>query len=290
VLRYHAHGKINLYLDVLDRRADGFTNIETLFQTLSLHDVLTFQARAAGIELTCDHPDVGPPEKNLAYRAAALLQAHTGCTQGVAIHIAKRIPVAGGMAGGSTDAAAALVACNRLWDLGLDTPQLCALALDLGSDVPYCVLGGTAAATGRGEELTPLPTAPAAWFVLVHPPLLVSAGYVYGHPQLTRSAEQPVQGRTPAFTRALESLAHGDLPAVIFNRMESAVFHDHPELAETCARLRALGCPAAAMSGSGPTLFGLCHDEAHAREVQAGLTGQHTSIAHTVNAGIVAVA
>lgn len=289
VLRYSAHGKINLYLDVLDRRPDGFTNIETIFQSLSLHDELRFETRPKGIALTCDHPDVGPATRNLAYRAAALLQAHTGTSAGVAIHIEKQIPVAGGMAGGSADGAAALVACNALWELGLTVEELAVLALELGSDVPYCILGGTAAATGRGEVLTPLSAAPPAWFVLVHPPLLVSAGYVYGHPRLERSEETPCDGRTPAFSRALLHLAEGDLPGMIFNRMESAVFHDHPELADICARLRGLGCSAAAMSGSGPTLFGLCRDETHARAVCADLPGQRCSVAHSVDVGVVPI-
>lgn len=289
-IRFHAHGKINLYLDVLDRRDDGFTNIETIFQSVSARDTLTFTARADGrIAVTCDHAEVGPPDRNLAHRAAALLRARAGIGAGVAIHIEKRLPVAGGMAGGSVDGAAALVACNALWDTRLGLDELDALARELGSDVPYCLRGGTVAATGRGELLAPLAPLSDAWFVLVHPPLAVSAGHVYNHPALTRGGARPAGGgRTPAFDAALARLRGGDLAGVVFNRMESAVFTDHPALREVIDALRAAGCPAAALSGSGPTLFGLCRDGDHAREVAGGVGPHPARAVHAVPAAIVA--
>jgi 4-diphosphocytidyl-2-C-methyl-D-erythritol kinase len=285
-LHYRSHGKVNLYLDVLDRRPDGFTSIETVFQTVSLCDTLRFESRAEGITVTCSNPDVGPPEKNLAYRAAQLLLRECGENHGAAIHIDKQLPVAGGMAGGSSNGAAALVALNELWGLGLDTPRLCALALELGSDVPYCVVGGTMAATGRGEIFTPLPPLPETWFVLLHPPVAVSAGYVYQHPLLERSAETPRDGRTLRFAHAIGLIATGRAAEAVFNRMERPVFADHPAFQAALDELRALGCTAAAMSGSGPTLFGLCTDEAQARRIAAAITRYPARAVHSVAWGI----
>lgn len=287
---YRSYGKINLYLDVLDRRADGFTNIETIFQSIDLWDELQVLPGEGEIKFTCSQGDLCPPEENLVYRAAALIRARAGVTEGAHLHLEKRLPVAAGLAGGSGNAAAALVALNALWALGLGHGELAALALELGSDVPYCLTGGTAAATGRGEVLEALPPLAEQWLVLVHPPLKITAGQAYGHPKLTRNLAPPVEGKTPAFQEALAHLAAGDVAKVIFNRMESGVFHDYPELPEIKQRLRDLGCAASAMSGSGPTMFGICDNEGRAREVAAGLAGHRVSVLRTAPHGVVRVA
>jgi 4-diphosphocytidyl-2-C-methyl-D-erythritol kinase len=288
VLRYTSYGKLNLYLEVLGRRDDGFHNIETIFQTVSLGDELTFQEHASELRLTCSRADLETGSGNLVVRAAALLRERTGCRRGAQIHLDKRLPVAGGMAGGSGNAAAALVALNRLWGLGLSDVELQALGLELGSDVPYCLVGGTAAATGRGEAIVRLPELAQGWFVLVHPQLSVSAASVYRSGRLTYSAEAPTDGRTPAFQAAIDALATHNWPAVVFNRMEGVVFHDHPELAQCRDDLLALGCVAAAMSGSGPTVFGVCLGEQEARDVAARLEGVATSVVRPVQGGVAA--
>lgn len=264
---YRAYAKINLYLDVLDRRPDGFTNIETVFQSIELWDELHVTPADAGTAFTCSDPALADPAGNLVPRAAALLRGRTGTARGAALHLEKGIPVAAGLAGGSADAAAALVALNDLWELALPPAELAELAAELGSDVPFCLTGGTAAATGRGEVLEPLPAVAPQWLVLLHPPFGVTAAQAYGHPALARSPERPEDGKTPSFRAALDRLAAGRVPEMIFNRMESAIFHDHPALARATAALREAGCSAAAMSGSGPTLFGLCAGEAQARAV-----------------------
>jgi len=147
-----ARAKVNLYLDVVRRREDGFHDIETLFQSLDLADEVTLEPRGDGqLTLDCSLPGLCAPEDNLALRAAVLLRRHTGCGAGAHISLEKRIPVAAGLAGGSADAAAVLRGLNRLWGLGLSHGELAAPALELGSDVPYCLAGGLAAATGRGE-------------------------------------------------------------------------------------------------------------------------------------------
>lgn len=284
--RYRSYAKINLYLDVLDRRPDGFTNIETVFQSIDLWDELMFTPRATGTDFSCNNPALANPDDNLVGRAVALVRARTGTTQGVAIHLDKRVPVAAGLAGGSGNAAATLVALNQLWELGLTSDMLAEMALELGSDVPFCLAGGTMAAVGRGEALERLPDLPPQWLVLVHPPLEITAGYAYGHPQLTRNTTVPVGGKTPAFTKALAALAAGRVADTVFNRMESGVLHDYPELAAIKVRLTALGCAASAMSGSGPTVFGLCASETQARTIGQEFTDYPVSVLQTTARGV----
>ena len=283
---YRSYAKINLYLDVLGRRPDGYTNIETVFQTVGLWDELAFAPADSGTRFTCSDPALAEPRENLVCRAVALLRERTGEARGIAIHLDKRIPVAAGLAGGSGNAAATLTALNDLWALALPAATLAALALELGSDVPYCLAGGTVAAAGRGELLERLPPLAPRWLVLVHPPLAVTAGYAYGHPRLTRNLSAPVDGKTPAFKNALAALAEGRVAETVFNRMESGVFCDYPALLEIKGRLRDYGCDASAMSGSGPTVFGLCATEARAREVGMQFADYPVSVLQTMDRGV----
>ncbi len=283
---YRSYAKLNLYLDVLKRRRDGYHNIETIFQTVDLYDELTFAEEPRRIAITCSTPDLDTGEGNLVYRAAALLQDRFAVQAGARIHLTKRIPIAAGLAGGSGNAAAALVALNTLWDLRIAPDSLRALALELGSDVPYCTLGGTAAATRRGEELFRLPPIAAVWFVLVHPPLAVSAARTYNHPVLTRNEAPVFAGKTAHFRRCLRRLASGDIAPVIFNRMEAPVFHDFPHLERIKTRLLDAGCAAAAMSGSGSTLFGLCATRREARRAAEAISEYRSSIVRPVPVGV----
>jgi 4-diphosphocytidyl-2-C-methyl-D-erythritol kinase len=283
---YRSYAKINLYLDVVSRRRDGYHNIETVFQTVNLSDRLTFTEREAGIFLDCDAPELGGVDTNLAYRAATLLQSRTGCTRGVHIRLDKNIPIAAGLAGGSGDAAATLRALDDLWDLRLPAGELRRMALELGSDVPYCLVGGTMAATGRGEELSPLEPLPPVWFVLVHPPVSVSTARVYSSPRLRLCDSPRFAGRTAAFRDALYALEKGRIEQVVFNRMEEVVFPDHPTLAEVKQALLDKGCLAAAMSGSGPTLFGVCGSRRDATRVAESLTDFRTSVVASVPLGV----
>lgn len=282
-----SHAKINFYLDVLNKRADGFNDIETIFQTVSLCDRLTLRDAESGLNLSCDDPGLAQEADNLVLKAGRALLAHAGRDFGAEMRLEKRIPVAAGLAGGSGDAAAALVGLNALWRLGLDDETLSRIALTLGSDVPYCLRGGTALATGRGELLEALPEVPKTWLVLVHPPVGVSAGWVYTHPRLERSKEAPTAGRTPRFARALEALARGDFAAAVFNRMEPVVFEAHPSLAALKRHLLDLGASAAAMSGSGSTIFGVFASETAARAAAEAIADVRVTVAHTVATGVV---
>ncbi len=272
----HSNAKINLYLDVLERRRDGFTNIETVFQSVALYDTLEATPHAGDITLECNAPGLPVDGRNLVLRAAKLLQAASGCDQGARLRLHKRIPIAAGLAGGSGNAAAALHLLNRLWGLNWPLARLLPLAGQLGSDVPFCLVGGTMLATGRGDRLEACPgTPPTCWTVLVHPPLQIGAGDLYASPQLTRNTEPRFAGRTAAFRAALRAFDKEFWSAFVFNRMESAAFAWHPELAEIKASLLSAGCLAAAMSGSGPTIFGVCTDAASANAIAAKLSAGH---------------
>ncbi len=281
-----SHAKINLYLDVLNTRRDRFTNIETIFQTVSLYDELAFESRPSDVTLECTCDGIPTDESNLVIRAARLLQESTGCARGAHIRLEKRIPMAAGLAGGSGNGAAALIALNKLWELGLSMSRLERLATRLGSDVPYCLHGGAVAATGRGERMSILPAIPETWFVLLHPDLHVSTRDVYTSPDLGRSTQIPFAGRTPAFRNAIGVLTQGRLRDVMFNRMETAAFAMHPELARLKQRLVDEGCAAAIMSGSGPTVFGLCASREEAETVASRITEVRATVVHSVDHAI----
>ncbi|MCK5861952.1 MAG: 4-(cytidine 5'-diphospho)-2-C-methyl-D-erythritol kinase, partial [Candidatus Hydrogenedentes bacterium] len=288
-MTWRSYAKVNLYLDVLGKRRDGYHTIETLFQTVSLFDELTF-SEDAHISMTCSREDLDTGSSNLVCQAARLLKESTGYPGGARIHLNKRIPIAAGLAGGSGNAAAVLLALNALWGLKLPLPRLVPLARKLGADVPYCLYGGTVMARLRGDSLTQLPPISGIWFVLVHPPIAVSAGQVYSDPLLKHSNEISFAGRTPAFRKAIAALALGDLKGTVFNRMEVPVFEENRSLEVIKSQLLELGCEAAAMSGSGPTIFGICRSQQQALQVVKGLKQQGvtepTSIVSTISVGV----
>ena len=288
-LGYRSYAKINLYLDVLDRRDDGYHNIESILQTVELGDDLLFSERQSRVSLTCTSKDIETGEDNLIHQAAMLLKRETGCALGVRIELKKNIPVAAGLAGGSGNAAATLIALNNLWNLGISQPKLAELSLRLGSDVPYCLSGGAMAATGRGEKLTRLEAISDTWFVLIHPHMMLSTAYAFSHPRLQRR-DTPLRGdRSPAFEKALTALDSGDLESAVFNRFEEIVFAEHPRLGELKRRLIEAGCSAAAMSGTGSTLFGICPSKVRALEVAQQFPELSTSVVRPTNAGVESV-
>lgn len=289
-LVYRSYAKINLFLDVLRRRRDGYHNIETVFQTVSLADELTFEAADSGIEVACNRPGLDCGPGNLIHRAAHALREETGCALGVRVRLDKRIPIAAGLAGGSGNAAATLLALDRLWGLDLSPGLLDQLALALGSDVPYCMRGGTMAATRRGEQLAALAPLGGVWFVLVHPDLAVSTAAVYGSPKLMRNNAPAFAGKTAAFREAIRALSAGDYPRAVFNRMEEPVFLEYPELAAIKARLLEAGCLAATMSGSGPTLYGVCATRSEAESTARALAPHRVSVVTTAPVGVERVA
>lgn len=248
-----AHAKINLTLDVTGRRADGYHTVEMVMQSVGLHDDVTVRP-AGGISLTCSRPDLPTDSGNLAFRAAELFFRETGAAGGCAIHIEKRIPVAAGLAGGSTNAAAVLRALNALYGAGLSDDALCAMGLKLGADVPFCLLGGTMLAEGIGEKLTRLPAAPRGCAVLCKPPFAVSTKAVY---EAIDSVALPERPDTAGMLRAIEAGDWHGVCARLSNVMEMVTAEHHPEIGEIRRVLLDCGADGARMSGSGPTVYGL---------------------------------
>ncbi len=256
-----APAKVNLYLEIRAKRPDGYHELETLMVAVSLYDDLEFKEDTTGtIHLECDQPVLSTGPDNLVVRAAAVLRART--SRGAAIRLTKRIPLAAGLAGGSTDAAATLAGLNRLWDLGLPDGELARLGAELGSDVPFFFATPAAWCTGRGEQVTPLDPGRTLWFVLVCPAVGLSTAEVYRN---VRVPERPRDG-----SALRDAFARGDVEAIgglLHNRLEEPAFRLRPELVPLLDRLRDLGPAGQAMSGSGTSLFALCRHEEEARRV-----------------------
>ncbi|MFP4058503.1 MAG: 4-(cytidine 5'-diphospho)-2-C-methyl-D-erythritol kinase [Candidatus Brocadiia bacterium] len=248
--------KLNLFLEVLGRRPDGYHDIDTVMQAIDLYDELHIAPRAGpALRLECDCAGLPSDERNLALRAAMALKEETGYPGGARLRLTKRIPVGAGLGGGSSDAAGALVGLDRAWGLGLRDEGLRQLAARVGSDVAFFLRGGTARCTGRGEAVEPAAARLRARYALVCPPLSVSTAEVY------KKLRFPL---TPTGARAsmlVQCLAQGDvegLGATLYNRLEEPAFHLYPGLREGKSRLEATGLFAGVlMTGSGAALFGL---------------------------------
>lgn len=249
-----APAKINLTLDVKGKRADGYHDIESVMHQVSLCDTVTISRVPEGIKISCTSPEVPAGEENLAYRAARLVLSQFNIKSGIHIHIEKCIPVAAGLAGGSSNSAAVIKGMNELFELGLSQKDMLSLGLRLGSDVPFCISGGTAVASGRGEILEPVKIRRSLDFVLVNPGFAVSTGEVY------RLLDQEIITERPDSRKLTAALAEGDLEQIaanLGNVMEQVVLKRHPAVQEIKERLLKEGALAALMSGSGPTVFGL---------------------------------
>lgn len=263
-LTIQANAKVNITLDVLRKREDGYHEVEMIMQAIDLADTLHLTPQREGITLVTNHPGLPCDTGNLAYRAAALLQETCQVKTGVHIALEKNIPMAAGLAGGSTDAAGVLLGLNRLWQLNLSLAELDELGAKLGSDVPFCLHGGTMLATGRGERLTALPALPQCYIVLAKPPVGVSTAWVYGQYQQTIAVQHPDTAGTIA------CLKSGNLEGVaerLCNVLESVTIPAHPEIGQLKDWMLQFGAMASLMSGSGPTVFGLVETREKAIEI-----------------------
>lgn len=272
-------GKVNLYLAVGDRRDDGYHELTTVFHAVSLFDDVTVRtADLLSLQMFGEGSEALPTDdRNLAWKAAELLADHVGRTPDVAISISKSIPVAGGMAGGSGDAAAVLVAMNQLWELGVPRRDLHALAAKLGSDVPFALHGGTALGTGRGEELATVLARSTFHWVLAFADKGLSTPAVFG--EIDRLRESPDRGGPPRLDDAepvLAALASGDphrLAPLLGNDLQPAALSLRSELRRTLRAGAEAGALAGIVSGSGPTCAFLCASAADAIEVGTALSG-----------------
>ena len=253
MLKYSSPAKVNLVLEILERRPDGYHELKSIVQTIGLYDTLYFEP-AADVSLDCTQPMLNTPD-NLVLRAARLLKEYSGYSGGAKIHLEKHIPWGAGLGGGSSNAATTLLALSRLWGLNLSTSEVTALAAKLGSDVPFFIHGGTALVEGRGERVTPLRLLKPLWLVLLVPPFT-------GIPGKTRrlySLIRPDHYTKGEFvSRALESLQkHGEIaPSLMFNIFDSLALHAFPEIEHYWRALKEEAGPVNVhLAGSGPTLF-----------------------------------
>ena len=261
VLTLTANAKINLTLDVLDRRKDGYHEVAMVMQAIDLADQLTLREQPAGITVQTDFPGLAVDQRNLAYKAAELVKRTFHIEHGIHIELKKRIPVAAGLAGGSSDAAGVLRGLNSLWQLGLTPDELSNLGAVLGSDVPFCLYGGTMLATGRGEILAPVAAMPECYVVLAKPAVSVSTAWVYRNYRPVPAALRPDTGKMLHF---LQQADLAEISARLGNVLESVTIARHPEIGRLKAWMVESGAMASLMSGSGPTVFGIARDQEQA--------------------------
>ena len=261
-----ALGKINLGLDVLGRRENGYHDVRMVMQTVYLYDQIRMEkTKKPGIELLTNLFYLPVNENNLAYQAADLLMKEFHVKEGVKITLDKHIPVAAGMAGGSSNAAAVLFGINRMFSLGLSQKELMERGVKLGADVPYCIMRGTVLAEGIGEELKELPPMPKCTVLIAKPPISVSTKVVYEALDAKEISEHPdIDG-------VIEGLEEGSLKKVasaMGNVLEDVTIPMHPVIEEIKQEMKECGALNAMMSGSGPTVFGLFENRTAAREAQ----------------------
>lgn len=264
-LQLKAYAKINLGLDVLGVREDGYHEVKMIMQTVKLFDKLTFHLLDEDvIRIRTNLGFLPVNENNLVYKAVKLLKDTYHIQKGMDIDLFKCIPVAAGMAGGSTDCAAALVGASKLFGLHLDKQTLMELGVSLGADVPYCILRGTALSEGIGEVLTPLPPIPDCYILIAKPPVSVSTKFVYEHLDARENIEHPdIDGM-------VEAIKKGNLKGVTSrfgNVLESVTIPEYPVIDDIKHIMLSNGAMNSLMSGSGPTVFGMFEDEEKAKQV-----------------------
>jgi 4-diphosphocytidyl-2-C-methyl-D-erythritol kinase len=271
-LRVRSYAKINLALLVMGVREDGYHELRSLFQSVDLHDDLVLRPRRQGIVVRCDHPGVPGDGTNLAARAAAELARYAKVQSGVEIEITKRIPVAAGLGGGSSNAAATLLALDRLWKLRLDTPTLHRLARRLGADVPYFLVGGTALGLARGDEIYPLRGQLRAHVVIADPGRPVSTATVF---RRLDARLTPRENADTIFYFVSSDLGEKRAYRFLSNDLEDAALEEAPDLREAVRRIRGIlvrhGAAHAALSGSGSSCFGVFEDRPGAQRAHAAL-------------------
>ncbi|MDY4669611.1 MAG: 4-(cytidine 5'-diphospho)-2-C-methyl-D-erythritol kinase [Oliverpabstia sp.] len=276
-MKLRAFAKINLGLDVIRRREDGYHEVRMIMQTIQMYDQLEMEKKTTpGIDLTTNLSYIPVNENNLVYKAAKLLMDQHHIKEGVSIDLNKFIPVAAGMAGGSSDAAATLVGMNKLFHLGLSREDLMEIGVKIGADVPYCIMRGTALSEGIGEKLTPLSPMPPCYILIGKPGISVSTKFVYTNLKLNEHTKHPdIDGM-------LQALKQQDLRGItdrMENVLESVTVPAYPVIEEIKNHMKEHGALNALMSGSGPTVFGIFDDKKKAEFAceklkESGLTRQ----------------
>jgi len=258
-----APAKINVRFEIIGKREDSFHEIRSIMGAVGLYDTLSLSKTPSGITLTSSSSDLPLDNKNLAYKAASLIISEAKVAGGVTISLKKRIPVASGLGGGSSDAATTMKGINELYDLKCSPRQLMGLGVRIGADDPFFFSNGPALATGIGEKLSPIEISPPFWALLVTPPIAVSTTWAY-----SQFKSQP-NGNDFLFSEKIDLFKVGK--EILYNDFERVVISHFPEIAKIKKVLENLGAWGALMSGSGPTVFGLFFDEAEARSAESKL-------------------
>lgn len=264
-----AYGKINLGLDVLRRRPDGYHDVKMIMQMVSVYDELTFEkVQENGIKIVTDKAELPLDENNLIYKAAKLILERLNSSQGLYITLKKNIPIAAGMAGGSTDAAATLLGLNELLEGNISMEELLSMGVKIGADVPYCILQGTALSEGIGEVLTPLPAPPACALLIGKPDISVSTKYVYENLHLDTLKSHPdIDG----MREAIEKQDLEGITSRMENVLETVTVEKYPVIGQIKQVMMEAGAINALMSGSGPTVFGVFAHMEQAEEAKEAL-------------------
>lgn len=270
-----APAKINLSLDVLGLRPDGYHDVRMVMTTIDLADRVECEAVAEDvITLHASAPYVPVDTRNFAFQAAYLIKKKYAIKEGVELTLKKRIPVAAGLAGGSSDAAAAIRALNRLWKIGMTDQEMLDIAVEIGSDVAFCLRGGTALATGRGEIIEQLPPMPACWVILIKPDVSVSTAQIY------RDWDQK-SAVHPNVDAMIDAIRRSDFPDIcnqLGNTLEAVTMGKVAEIARIKSHMHQIGAEGILMSGSGPTVFGLTQKESRMQRLFNGMKGYCTEV------------
>ena len=265
-----APAKINLGLDVLHKRSDGYHELEMVMSSVDLADRLTIEEIAEDkIIIETNRAFLPVDERNHVYQAARLVKERYKINQGIKVSIKKSIPVAAGLGGGSTDCAAALRGLNRLWNLGLSLEELAEIGMEVGTDVPYCVYGKTALITGKGEKVSPIPDMPQCWVVLVKPRMSVSTGKVFNEVDMNEIHHPDIS----ALKAAIYANDYERMTQAVGNSLEAITIKRHPIIQQIKDRMLRYGADATLMSGSGPTVYALCQQYSRAQRIYNGLKG-----------------
>ena len=282
-IEIYSYSKINLTLNILGKRQDGYHNIETIMQSINLADRIFIKEEKEGIKIKCNHSQVPIDAQSLAYRSAEKILSRYRITKGVKIEIDKKIPLASGMAGGSANSASILVGINKLFALNLSNKDLRGMGEELGMDVPFCIQNGTALAYHRGEKVTPLsPVNPPLWIVIINPGFEIPTKWAYNNLDLSLIKRE--KNNTKAMLEALKKGEARGIAKNLFNSFEELIIKKYPEIGKIKDRLIEEGTLGALMSGSGSTVFGIAQNKEKAFKIYKKLKSQYKSIwiVHTI--------
>jgi len=272
-----SYSKINLTLNILGKRRDGYHNIETIMQSINLADRIFIKEEKEGIKIKCSHPLVPVDTQSLTYRSAEKILNRYRIKKGVKIEIDKKIPLASGMAGGSANSASILVGINKLFALNLSKKVLREIGEELGMDVPFCIQNGTALAYHKGEKVTPLPPInPPLWTIIINPGFEIPTKWAYNNLDLSLIKRE--KNNTIAMLKALKKGGLEGIAKNLFNSFEELIIKRYPEIGKIKVRLIEEGAMGALMSGSGPTVFGIAQNKEQALKIYEKLKSEYKSI------------